>query len=190
MSQDIEWLLEEKYSGEKNDAFFADCKRLALGEPLGFLIGHVPFLDTTIYLDSKPLIPRPETEYWTEAVIADIKTNYPARDLENTPGAEQLRVLDLCAGSGCIGVAIAACWSGGIPSETGTFKAGFLPGAIGKLGAGALSELLQQSLQPRHVRRQGAFKPQRLAGYRVHEPQDGGVQGLAAQANLFHCRTH
>lgn len=107
MSQDIEWLLEEKYSGEKNDAFFADCKRLALGEPLGFLIGHVPFLDTTIYLDSKPLIPRPETEYWTEAVIADIKTNYPARDLENTPGAEQLRVLDLCAGSGCIGVAIA-----------------------------------------------------------------------------------
>jgi HemK-like putative methylase len=107
MSQDIEWLLEEKYKGEKSDAFFADCKRLALGEPLGFLIGHIPFLDTTIYLDSKPLIPRPETEYWTEAVIADIKTNYPLQDLAHTAGADQLRILDLCAGSGCIGVAIA-----------------------------------------------------------------------------------
>ncbi len=103
MSQDIEWLLEEKYKGEKSDAFFADCKKMALGEPLGYLIGHVPFLDTTIYLDSKPLIPRPETEFWTEQVISDIKTTYPVQH----PGAEQLRILDLCAGSGCIGVAIA-----------------------------------------------------------------------------------
>ncbi len=107
MSQEIEWLLEEKYNGEKSDAFFADCKRLALGEPLGYLIGHVPFLDNTIYLDSKPLIPRPETEYWTEKVIADIKTNFPVQH-EHTQGADQLRILDLCAGSGCIGVAIAS----------------------------------------------------------------------------------
>lgn len=107
MSQDVEWLLGEKYRGEKSEAFFADCKRMALGEPLGYLIGHVPFLDTTIYLDSKPLIPRPETEFWTERVIADIKTNYPARAPEMTPDALQLRILDLCAGSGCIGVAIA-----------------------------------------------------------------------------------
>jgi release factor glutamine methyltransferase len=107
MSQDIEWLLEEKYKGEKSEAFFADCRALALGEPLGYLIGHTPFLDTTIYLDSKPLIPRPETEFWTEKVIADIKTNYPTQDNSHTPGADQLRILDLCAGSGCIGVAIA-----------------------------------------------------------------------------------
>jgi release factor glutamine methyltransferase len=103
MSQEIEWLLKEKYHGEKSAAFFADCKRLALGEPLGYLIGHTPFLDTTIYLDSRPLIPRPETEFWTENVIADIKTNYPTQ----APGEQQLRILDLCAGSGCIGVAIA-----------------------------------------------------------------------------------
>jgi HemK-like putative methylase len=105
-NRDIEWLLDEKYGGEKSEAFFADCKRLALGEPLGFLIGHVPFLDTTIYLDSKPLIPRPETEFWTEKVIADIKTNFPIQH-EDSKGAAGLRILDLCAGSGCIGIAIA-----------------------------------------------------------------------------------
>jgi HemK-like putative methylase len=108
MSKDIEWLLDEKYKGEKNDAFFADCKRLALGEPLGYLIGHVPFLDNTIYLDSKPLIPRTETEYWTEKVIADIKTNFPVQHPEHAVGSTQLRILDLCAGSGCIGVSIAS----------------------------------------------------------------------------------
>lgn len=107
MSQEIEWLLKDKYKGEKSDAFFADCKRMALGEPLGYLIGHIPFLDSTIYLDSKPLIPRPETEYWTEKVISDIKTNYPVQHPEETTGSDQLRILDLCAGSGCIGVAIA-----------------------------------------------------------------------------------
>ena len=73
MDKDQAWLLEEKYSGEKSVAFFADCKRMALGEPLGYLIGHAPFLKTTIYLDSRPLIPRPETEFWTEKAIAEIK---------------------------------------------------------------------------------------------------------------------
>ena len=109
MSQDIEWLLKEKYLGEESDAFFADVKRMVLGEPLGYLIGHVPFLDSTIYLDSKPLIPRPETEFWTEKVIAEIK-----RGGEAAPQ----RVLDLCAGSGCIGVTIAKA----IPGATVHFS--------------------------------------------------------------------
>ena len=107
MGNDEAWLLKEKYKSEKSDAFFADCRLLALGEPLGYLIGHVPFLDTNIYLDSKPLIPRPETEFWTEKVISDIKTTYPVQHPEEASGSEQLRILDLCAGSGCIGVAIA-----------------------------------------------------------------------------------
>lgn len=106
MSQEIEWLLREKYHGEKSEAFFADCRQLALGEPLGYLIGYTPFLDCKIHLDSKPLIPRPETEYWTEQVVADIKTAFPAQPEEAT-GSNQLRILDLCAGSGCIGIAIA-----------------------------------------------------------------------------------
>lgn len=97
MSQDIEWLLKEKYNGEKSDAFFADCKRLALGEPLGYLIGHTPFLNTTIFLDTKPLIPRPETEFWVEKAIEEIVCG----------GFAAAHILDLCAGSGCIGIAIA-----------------------------------------------------------------------------------
>ncbi len=94
---DAERLLDEKYNGEKTAGFFADVARLEAGEPLAYVIGHIPFLSTTIHLDSHPLIPRPETEFWVEKAIEAIKSA--------TPKAP--RILDLCAGSGCIGVAVA-----------------------------------------------------------------------------------
>jgi release factor glutamine methyltransferase len=104
-SQEMQWLLKEKYHGEKTAAFFDDCRKLALGEPLAYLIGHTPFLTTTIHLDSRPLVPRPETEYWVEKAIMSMRTKQ-AEQLIAEP--QVLSVLDLCAGSGCIGVAVAA----------------------------------------------------------------------------------
>jgi len=113
-SQAEQWLLKEKYNGEKSDAFFADCKALALGTPLGYLIGHVPFLDCTIHLDEHPLIPRVETEFWVEQAILAIKESHTNQDslFNNQTTSKQNNqsptcVLDLCAGSGCIGVAVA-----------------------------------------------------------------------------------
>ncbi len=96
MTQDEEWLLKEKYHGEKSEGFFADCARLHTGEPLAYLIGFVPFLNTTIALTSHPLIPRVETEFWVEKAITEMQEG----------GEKTLHVLDLCAGSGCVGVAI------------------------------------------------------------------------------------
>lgn len=95
MTQDETWLLTEKYDGILTEAFEQDRLRLAQGEPLGYIIGWVPFLDTHITLNSHPLIPRPETEYWTEMVIKDMR-------VRSTP----IHALDLCAGSGCIGIAL------------------------------------------------------------------------------------
>ena len=100
MNQETTWLLHEKYQGVKCATFEADCRHLAAGEPLGYLIGHAPFLNCTIHLDSHPLIPRVETEFWTEQAITTIKQK--VRGL--TP---YLQILDLCAGSGAIGVAVA-----------------------------------------------------------------------------------
>ena len=104
------WLLEEKYQGEKSAAFFTDCGRLEAGEPLAYIIGSIPFLNCTIDLQSHPLIPRPETEYWVEKAIAEIQNQPRTSDVlgENLDDdAVAVRVLDLCAGSGAIGVAIA-----------------------------------------------------------------------------------
>lgn len=93
--QEEAWLLRDKYNGERSPEYEVDLERLRRGEPLAYVIGFAPFLNTRIYLDSYPLIPRTETEFWVEKAISTLKT-------VSTP-----QILDLCAGSGCIGVAVA-----------------------------------------------------------------------------------
>lgn len=104
MNQEAEWLLRDKYNGILEPQFQAefanDLVRLQNGEPLAYVIGWVPFLGAKIYLDSLPLIPRAETEYWVANAVDKIKDYAKKNDEEN------VKVLDLCAGSGCIGVAI------------------------------------------------------------------------------------
>lgn len=89
--QEAEWLLKEAFNGEATEAFYAAKERLAGGEPLAYLIGHIPFGPLTIHLDSHPLIPRVETEFWVAELFAAFRDVAP------------LHILDLCAGSGCIG---------------------------------------------------------------------------------------
>ncbi|PIR83226.1 hypothetical protein COU19_01390 [Candidatus Kaiserbacteria bacterium CG10_big_fil_rev_8_21_14_0_10_56_12] len=110
--KDAAWLLEEKYHGVESDAYRADCERLAIGEPLAYVIGWQPFLGLTIRVDSHPLIPRPETEWWTERMLRKVGAVFSATGCPNDSGPEgaekprQLIVLDLCAGSGAIGCAV------------------------------------------------------------------------------------
>ena len=100
MTPEEKWLLSEKYAGLQTDGYAADKKRLAAGEPLAYVIGHQPFLDLTIYLGSHPLIPRPETEWWTEQLLDSVSDQSRTRRV--------LDFLDLCAGSGAIGCAALA----------------------------------------------------------------------------------
>lgn len=95
MTQDEMWLLDEKYGGERTEAFLDDCVRLKLGEPLAYVIGHIPFRSALIHLDSRPLIPRTESEFWIGEIIDTLKDT-----------TRPIRVLDLCAGSGALGIAI------------------------------------------------------------------------------------
>ena len=112
MTKETRWLLNEKYSGIKTPEFFADLERLERGEPLAYIIGWVDFLGCRIDLSARPLIPRPETEFWVEKAILNIQRDYhvsSGRSIhgslkKNTP--TQKRVLDLFAGSGCIGISL------------------------------------------------------------------------------------
>jgi len=65
--------------------------------PIQYLIGFVPFNGVTILVEPPVLIPRPETEEWCLNLIKQLNL------LEN----KQLTILDLCAGSGCIALALA-----------------------------------------------------------------------------------
>jgi len=126
MTKDEQWLLDEKYGGTATPEFEADRERLAQGEPLAYVIGHQPFLGLDIYLDSRPLIPRPETEWWTEQLLSmlvdsptggfsvALRAARPSPTTENPPiGSlehehDGVLFLDLCAGSGAIGCAALA----------------------------------------------------------------------------------
>jgi release factor glutamine methyltransferase len=96
--EDVEALRREKYANDPSAYMSADISRLANGEPLAYVIGTQPFLGLSIYLDSHPLIPRPETEWWTELLIERI----------NSSTDTVLEALDMCAGSGAIGLALLA----------------------------------------------------------------------------------
>lgn len=101
-NQEAQWLLGEKYDGELCPAYYEDLAQLRAGVPLAYLIGWVPFLGCKIWLDSRPLIPRPETEWWTERAITAIRATLPS----DPQISDRRYVLDLCAGSGAIGVAV------------------------------------------------------------------------------------
>src|SRR5574343_191207 len=107
MDKEAAWLLKDKYNGLASSQFEADLARLEAGELLAYVIGWVPFLGAKIYLDSLPLIPRAETEYWVSGAIDEIKKYQNEKIKEfGTENIKNIKVLDLCAGSGCIGVAV------------------------------------------------------------------------------------
>lgn len=71
-------------------------ERIRSGEPIAYILGQWDFYGMTLYVDSRVLIPRDDTCAVTEMAIKQ------ALFLSATP-----RILDLCTGSGCIGLAIA-----------------------------------------------------------------------------------
>ncbi len=68
--------------------------RRLLGEPVAHLLGEREFYGRPFYVDSRVLIPRPETEHLIETALT-----------LNLPG--EARVLDIGTGSGCIAVTLA-----------------------------------------------------------------------------------
>lgn len=86
-------------SRESAAVIMSAAERAASGEPLQYITGHTLFCGHHIEVGPGVLIPRPETEEMTSAVIAE------------NPGFNGT-ALDLCTGSGCIAVSIATAFPG------------------------------------------------------------------------------
>ena len=72
-------------------------RRVLQGEPLAYIMGEWEFYGLPLYVSPSVLIPRDDT-----CAVADLAIQY-AKQLGDSP-----RILDLCTGSGCIGLAIAS----------------------------------------------------------------------------------
>ena len=98
--KEVEWLRKEKYNGVETPEFFADVERLKNAEPLAYVIGWIPFYGCKIDVSLHPMIPRPETEFWVERAVGELKSKMKEQR------KEILRLADTFSGSGCIGVAL------------------------------------------------------------------------------------
>jgi len=84
--QELRWL-KKYYKGDINKAL----RRREAGEPLQYILGEWEFYGYPLKVGPGVLIPRPETE-----LLVDLAKEYKPR-----------LVLDLCAGTGCVGIALA-----------------------------------------------------------------------------------
>jgi release factor glutamine methyltransferase len=88
--------LDRPLSKEELGTYRALIQRRLAGEPTQYVIGHKEFYGRRFAVDARVLVPRPETELLVEAALRSVPKDAPAR------------VLDLCTGSGCVAITIAA----------------------------------------------------------------------------------
>ena len=90
-ADDVSEINEEKYA-QFTEALSKRCQRI----PLQYILGWTEFMGLRFSVDERVLIPRQDTETLVETVLSQTK------------GLSGLTLLDLCTGSGCIAVSLAA----------------------------------------------------------------------------------
>ncbi len=94
------WLVEEFLVGgdpEAETALDLAARRRLRGEPLQYILGHWPFRSLDLDVDSRVLIPRPETEELVDLALAELVHGAQSAPL----------IVDMGCGSGAIGLALA-----------------------------------------------------------------------------------
>jgi HemK-like putative methylase len=85
------------FSNEKKIEFKKYVDQITLFDiPYQYILKHVPFIDADIEVSPPILIPRNETEWWTDWLIKKLQKK------KN----ERLFIADICSGSGCIGISL------------------------------------------------------------------------------------
>lgn len=88
--------LDRPLAKEELAHYRALIQRRSQGEPTQYIVGKREFYGRPFLVDKRVLIPRPETELLVEAVLRELPKDAPKR------------VLDLCTGSGCVALTVAA----------------------------------------------------------------------------------
>ena len=172
-------------------------QRRLQGEPVAYLVGEWEFFGLPLIVNEHVLIPRSDTE-----VLAQQAIDY----LKDYPGA---RVLDLCTGSGCVGLAIASrladcrvvladCSEEALRIARTNARLNHLQSRTAVLQADALApptakfDAFQCIVSNPPYIPSGQI-PTLDRSVREYEPQlalDGGADGLAFYRSIVACYTH
>jgi release factor glutamine methyltransferase len=176
-------------SEKQLEAMRRGVRRVAAGEPVQYVLGRTDFLDHTFKVDSRALIPRPETEQLVARVLED-------KDLW---ARERPAVADIGTGCGCIVISLALARPNGVylaldVSDDALALARENAGALGAAGKiGISNRELGDLVEPASLDAIVANLPyipsaevDRLpVSIRDHEPRlalDGGPDGLTVIA--------
>ena len=107
---DARWMAEDALDMTRSDLVFegdrtipprrarlldAMLERRAAGEPVQYVLGSADFMGLKFRVEPAVLIPRQDTETLVEAALIDLRARQGAPE-----------VLDLCTGSGCVGLSL------------------------------------------------------------------------------------
>lgn len=87
---------DEEVENNKKNEYIGYIKEVAAGKPVQYITNKQEFMGLSFFVDENVLIPQPDTEILVEEAI-----KYANQIKEN------VEILDMCTGSGCIGVALA-----------------------------------------------------------------------------------
>lgn len=86
---------EQEIAEEQKIRYYLGLIEIIQGMPIQYITNKQEFMKIQFYVDENVLIPQPDTEILVEEVI-EIAKKYK----------ENLHILDICTGSGCIGISL------------------------------------------------------------------------------------
>ena len=86
---------------QKLHSFYENFEKRRRRIPLAQILGRQSFYGLDFFVNEDVLIPRADTECLVDLVLEDYA------DLAKQAGSSSLNILDLCTGSGCIGISVA-----------------------------------------------------------------------------------
>ncbi len=94
MNKENAALIFETPDDVQKEAFDTYIEQRAKGVPVAYILGEKEFMGLPFRLNEDTLIPRPDTECLVERILEECTFRSP-------------KILDLCSGSGCIGISLA-----------------------------------------------------------------------------------
>lgn len=86
---------EKEIKNKEEETYKKGIQKIIEGYPIQYIIKNQEFMKLNFYVDENVLIPQPDTEILVEEVINITKKN------------ENLKILDMCTGSGAIAISLA-----------------------------------------------------------------------------------
>ncbi|WP_020614094.1 peptide chain release factor N(5)-glutamine methyltransferase [Sediminispirochaeta bajacaliforniensis] len=100
--------LPDRLSEKEANRFRTLIHKRLTGTPVSYLTGRREFWGLDFLVNNEVLIPRPDTETLVEAALEAIGAGMQEAGQRKGMRGGGLRILDLCCGSGCIGIALAS----------------------------------------------------------------------------------